>query len=178
MVYEHVFELIPRLLSAYRDQIDAVMHIGMASGRKFYTLEKLAHRDGYTKHRDLAGKVLNEDFGSGHFPECAIEMTSSFDYQQLWEDWWRYASAETQLAIPLTRDDLCQSVDAGSFLCDFIYLNSLAYYARRGNASDDVTSRPVMFLHVPGESDEKTIRRGTLVATAAVRAMADQIAFQ
>ncbi|QIW96033.1 hypothetical protein AMS68_001551 [Peltaster fructicola] len=175
VVYEHVQELIPRLLAAYQGQIDAVLHIGMASGRKFYTIEKFARRDGYTRHKDLDGKVLAEEYGPEHFPDCPSKMTTTLDYQLLWEDWFNHISLADKQESSLKREELCQSEDAGNFLCDFTYFNSLAFYARREHSNGNTTSRPVMFLHVPGESDVDSLKRGSIVAVALVRAIADQI---
>jgi hypothetical protein len=36
-----------------------------------------------------------------------------------------------------------------------------------------VEDRPVLFLHVPGESDPVTLRKGVAATTALLRAMAD-----
>lgn len=45
--YDEVRELIPKLHEGYSGSVDLVLHIGMASGRKFYCAERYGHRDGY-----------------------------------------------------------------------------------------------------------------------------------
>jgi hypothetical protein len=49
--YEEVRQLLPKLHDAYDGQVDLVLHIGMASGRKFYCAERYGRRDGYIKNK-------------------------------------------------------------------------------------------------------------------------------
>ena len=61
--YAHVREVIPELLfpqQGLKPKYDIVLNIGLAPGRNFYTLETLAHRDGYNK-KDEDGKTLEGD---------------------------------------------------------------------------------------------------------------------
>lgn len=48
VAYDEVRELIPKLHEGYSASVDVVMHIGMASGRRYYCAERYAHRDGYS----------------------------------------------------------------------------------------------------------------------------------
>jgi pyroglutamyl-peptidase len=50
--------------------------------------------------------------------------------------------------------DLRISEDPGRYLCDFIYYSSLAHLWKQGQ------EKRVVFLHVPGDSDEEAIVRG------------------
>jgi len=61
--------------------------------------------------------------------------------------------------------DIRVSEDAGRYLCDFIYFSSLAYLAQKDE------ERPVVFLHVPVDSDEAAVETGTEVALELIRAM-------
>lgn len=53
--YDDVRELIPKLHEGHSGSVDLVLHIGMASGRKFYCAERLGHRDGYSMWTCRAG---------------------------------------------------------------------------------------------------------------------------
>lgn len=72
--------------------------------------------------------------------------------------------------------DVRLSVDAGRFLCDFIYYESLSVRWKETNAGvvdADGRSREgkVCFLHVPGDTDPASLVRGTRVAEAAIRSI-------
>lgn len=71
VAYDDVRELIPKLHEAHAGSVDLVMHIGMASGRKFYCAERYGHRDGYgtfglyDKHIALAYAINSQEQRSG-----------------------------------------------------------------------------------------------------------------
>ena len=58
------------------------------------------------------------------------------------------------------------SHDAGHFLCDFIFFTSLAERWRQGDENPKVN-----FLHVPSNTDEKSIELGTKVAEGLIKAV-------
>lgn len=128
---------------------DIVLNIGMAPGRKFYTLETCAHRDGYDKP-DVEGKTLQGDtywkdeYGS---PEI---LHTGFDTEDVWRRW----------KSGLMSEDVRPSNNAGHYLCDFIYYTSMLEYWRR----DANGIRPCVFLHVPGGWQEEDVIRGREVA--------------
>lgn len=174
--YETVRELVPQLHESHCENVDLVLHIGMASGRKFYTLEEIGHRDGYHKNKDLDGKALPEDDGLLRFADCPQDMTTSLDYAAVLGRW-RMILRGLPEDFPGSGADCRSSSDAGHYLCDYIYFNSLAWYGRRsGNLVDGMASdRPVLFLHVPAESDEQTLANGKVVALALIEAMAEEM---
>ena len=55
--------------------------------------------------------------------------------------------------------DVRRSDDPGYFLCAFIYFASMAWFWKRQEKE-----RPVMFLHVPQETTEEALERGTKTA--------------
>lgn len=172
--YEEVRELVPLLHTNYLGSVDLILHIGMASGRHHYTLETYAHRDGYTKNKDLDGKTLMPDDGVKYFPDCPMMMTTSLDYDQVLRQWKN--SIETlPESSPAFGADCRPSEDAGRYLCDFIYYNSLAWFGRRNGRLDggQVTDRPVLFLHVPADSDTETLEKGREVTLALIESMVD-----
>ncbi|KAK5007739.1 hypothetical protein LTR60_005637, partial [Cryomyces antarcticus] len=163
VAYSAVRELVPKLYPT-DSKIDLVLHIGMAGGRDHYSMERVGHRDGYDKNRDVDGRTLAADDGAQYWPECPATLATSVAC----EDVWRRCRA--QLADQSI--DVRPSHDAGHFLCDFIYYSSLAHFYRRGEGGKD-GERPVMFLHVPGDSDAQAVARGRQVAEALVRALVE-----
>lgn len=174
--YESVRDLIPKIHESYIDKVDLVLHIGMASGRSFYTLEQIGHRDGYHKNKDLDGKTLALDEGLLRFADCPIDMTTSLNYAGVLGRW-QTAILDLAEGTPGFGADCRPSKDAGNFLCDYIYFNSLAWYGRRSyNVVDGMASdRPVLFLHVPAESDERSLAMGRAVTLALIQAMVEEL---
>lgn len=177
VAFDEVRELVPQLHNDYAGTADVVLHIGMASGRKFYCIERYAHRDGYTKNKDLDGNIPPEDEGRTVFADCPTTMTTSLDYDNVLLNW-----QGNVLEIPENKPgwgcDLKESHDAGHYLCDYIYFNSLAFTGRRSGDMEAVgsISRPVLFMHVPAESDGDMLERGTAVTVELLRAIADDFA--
>ena len=134
---------------------DIVLNIGMAPGRKFYTLETCAHRDGYNKP-DVDGRTLQ---GDTHWKDTygAPEILhTGFDTEDVWRRW----------KSGLMSEDIRPSNNAGHYLCDFTYYASMLEYWRR----DSNQMRPCMFLHVPGGYDEEDVIQGREVTLGLIAA--------
>lgn len=146
--YAHVRETIPELLfpkDGLKPKYDIVLNIGLAPGRNFYTLETLAHRDGYNK-KDEDGKTLEGDTFWVIDLKAPERLYTCFDTEDVWRRW----------KSGLMNVDLRPSNNAGHYLCDFTYYACLLEYWRR----DPKGRRPCMFLHVPSGLEEEDIRRG------------------
>lgn len=172
--FDSVRELVPKLHDEHAGSIDAVLHIGMASGRKHYCIERYAHRDGYVKNKDLDGKIPPSNEGSTIFADCPAKMTTSLDYDDILQNWQTNVHSIPE-EIPGGDCEIKESQDAGHYLCDYIFFNSLAHTGRKSGQMEGhgSTLRPVLFLHVPAESDGDMLERGTAVTVELIRAMAD-----
>lgn len=172
--YSEVREFVPVLHNTLRGVVDLVLHLGMASGRKHYTAEVFAHRDDYGKNRDVDGEVLRAEDGAVHYGDCPAVMTTGLDCEDVLRKW-RGNVSSLPVEAPAARADCQLSEDAGHYLCDFIYFNSLAWYGRRSGKLDGgkASDRPVMFLHVPAECDAETLETGHQVTVALIEAMVD-----
>ncbi|KAF2773721.1 peptidase C15, pyroglutamyl peptidase I-like protein [Teratosphaeria nubilosa] len=172
--YEDARKLLPPLLESYGKTVDVVLHIGMASGRQYYTAERYGHRDGYARNKDVDGRLPPYDEPQAVFGDCPTKMETSLDFDDVVKKW---QSAVLQIpdASPAHGAVCRPSEDAGRFLCDYTYFNSLAWYGRRSGKLEggERNDRPVLFLHVPAESDEVGLERGRGVAIALVRAMVE-----
>jgi pyroglutamyl-peptidase len=171
-----VRELVPALWQGQK--IDYAVHIGMASGRKFYSVERRGHRDGYVM-RDVDNEFLGDaerrkregtDWIWNNVPE---ELLSSVTIDDVWRRWRTALPVCVSVGcsgmwtmLTFGQDvDIRVSEDAGRYLCDFIYFSSLAYLTKKEE------ERRVVFLHVPVDSDEAALNTGTEVALELIRAM-------
>jgi hypothetical protein len=162
---------VPQLLARYDP--DYVFHIGMAGGRDYYALETRAHRDGY-RIRDVDGRDgfldgearwKKESRGAGGelLPDVLECGWGVEDVERRWRAELGLGREEAEAEEPRVK----MSVDAGRFLCDFIFYESLSVRWREGK--DRVGK--VCFFHVPGETDEGSLQTGARVAEAAIRSV-------
>ncbi len=163
--YPTVASLVPQLLIRYNP--DYIFHIGMAGGRDYYALETIAHRDGY-RIRDVDGRdgFLDGEarWRAGGGPDmCPEILECGWDVQEV-EKRWR----ET-LGLSVVGEDpkVRMSKDAGRFLCDFIFYESMS---ERWKERGDMVGK-VCFFHVPGETDDMSVEKGVRVAEAAIRSV-------
>lgn len=182
VAYNHVVNFIPGFLppaNPITPAPDIVLHIGLAAGRPYYTLEKGAHGRGYGEIPDVDGEkfpdhVANEKFPPELFPYVLHTSFDTTDVVTRWQSNLGHSSADAQppphAQIPSTSvPDVRLSPDAGNFMCGFIYWNSLAHYF-----SMNENERPVAFMHVPdlSDSDEK-LETGRNVAIALIKALVE-----
>jgi len=163
--YPTVASLVPRLLAQYNP--DYIFHIGMAGGRDFYALETLAHRDGY-RIRDVDGRDGYIDgearWRAGGGPDmCPEVLDCGWDVEDVQARW----REELGLGIDDDEPRVKMSMDAGRFLCDFIFYESLS---TRWKEQGDRVGK-ACFFHVPGETDDRNLQKGVRVAEAAIRSV-------
>ena len=172
--YDEVRTLVPVLHDSLKTSVDLVLHIGMASGRTFYTAELYGHRDGYSKNKDLDGKTVSTEDGLEYFGDCPAMMTTSLDYDEVLRGW-NLNLLKVPEDSPGFGAECRPSENAGHYLCDYIYYNSLAWYGRQHNRLDggEASDRPVLFLHVPADSSPEALARGKQVTLALIQSMVD-----
>jgi hypothetical protein len=104
-------------------------------------------------------------------------MTTSLEYSTLLK-LWNDNIASLPETSPAFNADIRPSDDAGRYLCDYTYFNSLAYFGRRSGVlesgkNDKASDRPVLFFHVPAESHGDMIEKGRDVCLALIRSMVE-----
>jgi pyrrolidone-carboxylate peptidase len=195
--YATVATLLPQLIAQHSP--DYIFHIGMAGGREHYTLETIAHRDGY-KIRDVDDR---DGWRDGEFvwkregvPEAIRVGWDQVDVLGRWEREVRAREEAMGLGAAVRfgggmglgewgverrkRDfSVCRlSADAGRFLCEFTLFESLSrgwvvgekgLVGEVGNGED--RRGKVAFLHVPGAFAREDVLRGVRVAEAAIRSL-------
>ena len=172
VAYATVREALPLILEEFAAsnsgrRPDLIIHIGIASPRQYYSVETLAHRDDYII-TDVEGRTGYEDgekrWRKLDLPPILIpgrvtdDPSSASSYQpeeQFLNTWCSFAP----------KSDLRISKDAGHYLCDFIFYTSLSLALQQGH------DRNVLFLHVPGGSEDADIEQGRVVAIALIKAM-------
>lgn len=90
VAYKTVRELVPKLWDGRK--IDYAVHIGMASGRRFYSVERRGHRDGYSMEdvdNELLGdharkKIEGDKWIWNGLPE---ELLTTADIDDVWRRW-------------------------------------------------------------------------------------------
>ncbi|OAA37230.1 Peptidase C15, pyroglutamyl peptidase I-like protein [Metarhizium rileyi] len=162
--YKVVRDLVPGFWDTYQGhKVDMAIHIGMASPRPFYQIERRAHRRGY-KSLDVdnemlvdgpEGKVDDEDWIWHGLPD---EILSDFDIDDVHSRWQRLSSKDMDLRV---------SEDPGRYLCDFIYYSSLAHLYKASRP------RKVVFLHVPSDASDTYVSRGRELTMNLIRALVE-----
>ncbi|KAJ4348488.1 uncharacterized protein N0V89_009864 [Didymosphaeria variabile] len=176
VAYHKVVDLVPHLLppgSHQHPAPDIILHIGLAAGRTFYTLEQGSHGRGYGKIPDVDGQRFLDEDAEARFPKDIFPpvLHTSFDTADVlvrWREGLGHPHLEAGLLLGAA-PDVRISPDAGNFMCGFIYYNSLAHYFEK---KED--ERPVAFMHVPdlSGSDEK-LAVGRDVAIALIKALVE-----
>ncbi|KAJ5822956.1 Peptidase C15 pyroglutamyl peptidase I [Penicillium robsamsonii] len=171
VAYATVREALPLILekfvASHGRRPDLIIHIGIAAPRQYYSVETLAHRDNYNI-TDVNGRPGYVD-GEKRWKELGLppiltpgratdDPSSASPYQpedQFLETWRSFAP----------KSDLRISKDAGHYLCDFIFYTSMSLAHLQGQ------DRNVLFLHVPGGSEDADIEQGRVVTLALIKAM-------
>ena len=132
-----------------------MIHIGMATSRKFYSVERRGYRDGY-EMRDVDGELLSDtEEGRQEWDGLPKELLTDINVDDVWQRW-RAALSDADVRI---------SEDAGRYLCDYIYYSTLAQLFRKGE------ERRVVFLHVPVESNDAAVKAGVEITIELIRAL-------
>ncbi|KIW02748.1 uncharacterized protein PV09_05820 [Verruconis gallopava] len=140
---------------------DIILHIGLAAGRKFFTMERQSQREPYWEKKDVKGEVFSREMTEKLWPNMKFPMVlkPTFDCGDVWLRW--RANVDKRL-------DVRPSDDPGNYLCGFIYYYSMAWFWARASKE-----RPVMFLHVPDLPTEELVEGGREVTIGLIRALVE-----
>ena len=135
---------------------DLVVHLGLAPGRNFFSIESIAHRDGYVK-LDIHGNNLDGDTFWHDVFGAPLTLQPTLNLPHIWKGW--------KQALP--DEDLRLSNNAGRYLCEFIFYAGMLEYSRR----DPTGKRPCIFCHVPPGAEEGDLLRGKEAVQALITTM-------
>ena len=130
---------------------DAVIHLGLAQGRNYYSIESCANRDGYCK-KDVCGKNMEGDTFWRDAYGAPPVLRPTIDIIQVARHW--RASADAVVKV---------SANAGRYLCEYLFFASMLQFWRRNSLS-----RPIMFCHVPAGHQTEDLERGRKVILALI----------
>ncbi|QDS71436.1 hypothetical protein FKW77_003544 [Venturia effusa] len=164
VAYQTVLDLVPKLLDPVEGEVqaDIVLHIGLAAGRPFYTLERQSPRSPYWTGRDVDNQIFSQEKTDQLWPLLKFPqfLKPTFDANDVYERW--------KAHLPNPNTDVRPSSDPGNFLCGFIYYMSMSWFWRK-----QAEERPVMFLHVPLLTGEEQIEEGRDVAVGLIKALVE-----
>jgi len=182
--YSGVQNELPAILEDYASKHsgkrpDFIIHIGIASKRSYYSVETLAHRDGY-RIPDIDGlfgyepgervwkmeglPLILEPGPAQRASRLETETipSSNFEIKPYPPD---SHFLETWESFTASKPDLRVSDYAGRYLCEFIFYASLALALR------DERPLSVLFFHVPGCLDDASLEVGRETAVALIKTM-------
>ena len=210
--YAYIRQYIQKLYDTYEDTVHLMLHLGMADGWDFYTVERFAYQEGFSSSwsgaartgkeyyyfiDDEAGKTakdITEGEGKGMWLNMPMGLSPSLDVDGVAKksmEILKVDETETRLAIhnrlnratdhtvvqnrmpDLTIGKSANVVphhEAGSYCCGFIYYESLATSLKRRKRKIHV-----LFSHVPGESDERSLQKGRDAVLAVIGAACHQM---
>lgn len=129
VTYETVRALVPILweggLQPQPRKIDYMIHLGMATGRDYFTIETCGSRDGYA-YPDANGEFLGDgdrrrkEGDNWIWAGLPERLETDLNTHQILLRWRRALTPEMELNLRI-------SENAGKYLCDFIYYSSLAH---------------------------------------------------
>jgi pyroglutamyl-peptidase len=164
VAYQAVYDIIPKLLTPVEGekQPDIILHIGLAAGRPFYTLERQSPRSPYWTSRDVDGRIFSQEKTDELWPLLKFPqfLKPTFDVEDVYKRWKSHLSD--------SRIDIRPSSDPGNFLCGFIYYMSMSWFWRK-----QAEERPVMFLHVPLLVGDEQVEEGKGVAIGLIKALVE-----
>ncbi|KAI5289734.1 hypothetical protein KEM54_003326 [Ascosphaera aggregata] len=181
VAYDTVYTLTRDGIKQFRNDNDGhtpdiVIHIGMARSRNYYCLETCARREGY-ELVDVEGRraaECEERFRSEGYPDTlrpgdapcnsCTNMDPKSDGTLIPSQPNEHLLNVWQRSVP-NFEDLRLSKDAGKYLCEFIYYNSLAHAWKEGR------NLSVVFVHVPGWDTSKDIERGRDVIIGLIKSL-------
>lgn len=180
--YAYIRSFIQDLYDEYGDSLDVIIHLGMADGWEFYSLEERAF------HADFKCNwwgPIEEAAGYYRIPDDVGETVEDIKKgRDLWKD--SPQGIATALYLPVIASEVMRVVnnpdgnklkvsvvphfDPGSYGCGFIYYESLATCLKRR------LNTKVLFVHVPGWKEPERLMRGRDVVCAIVGSVCRQAA--
>lgn len=166
VAYHSTHAAVPQLLSSARP--DLVLHIGLAAGRAFFAIEKSSAKHGYDRNADVDGRRWTARESDHAWRGAPERLETGLLFEAVWARW-----REACEGLVKGQDvvEVRPSDDVGSYLCGFIYYNSLAWFWEREKEEEGGVERPVLFLHVPACPEERDVERGTEITVELIKAM-------
>ena len=191
--YAQIRRFVREMWDEHGQELDLVLHLGMADGWEWFTIEGYAFKEGFTsdfdsstRHQegyyhilDDAGKTVSDitkSEGKGVWDALPVGLAPNINVDQAVQDATRLLKKEDadRTSVPASErnPDVIAHHEAGDYCCGFIYYESLANCKTRG-----VDTR-VVFTHVPGWRDSKRLEGGSHAVCAIIGSVCLQISKQ
>lgn len=195
--YAHIRQYVRELHDKHDAEVDIYLHMGMAFGWNFVSVERRAYRQdmtcswwspmqekGYYLIKDNVGKTV-EDAGPCPWMEVPIGLNTMFDVDKIIEGAQSVlamnrslavveqiqAGAPHEVPIPARGGHIPVKAhhEGGAYCCGFINYESLANcYTRRREAN-------VLFCHIPGQTDKASLEGARDAVLAVIVAAVSQL---
>ncbi|TAQ87724.1 hypothetical protein B7494_g3944 [Chlorociboria aeruginascens] len=152
--YAYIRTYIQAMYDEYGDELDAVVHLGMADGWEWYSVEERAfnerftsswwstrygeeEKEGYYLFPDDAGKTVRDISGRGKgiWDEMPMGLESRVNVGKVVRDVVSVLNDESETSVQggeKLKVDVIPHFEAGFYGCGFIYYESLATCRERG----------------------------------------------
>ncbi|KAE9372001.1 peptidase C15, pyroglutamyl peptidase I-like protein [Stipitochalara longipes BDJ] len=189
--YAYIRTYIQDLYDKYQDEVDAIVHLGMANRWEWYSVEERAFNEkftsdwwcqqeadvGYYMVPDAAGKTvkdISKEEGKGMWDDMPLGLKAAgVNVRIIVDDVKKVVNFESEEERRKEKEkvkiDVISHDEAGNFGCGFIFYESLATCRRRK------LNMRVLFCHVPGWSDSERLERGADFVCAVIGAVCRQI---
>ncbi|PSK34585.1 hypothetical protein B9Z65_8911 [Elsinoe australis] len=182
--YKFIREYCEKLHMENDDAIDLFLHVGMAYGWDFVSVERCAYKEvmtsswaknwktrtGYYTTPDDSGKTV-KDLGPCPWDDLPIGLSPCLDIDATIDGarlalQTKHAFGKQKETVPIV---IKQHEEAGTYCCGFIYYESMAQRIKKGKKPN------VLFCHVPGETDQLTLERARDAIVAVIASAANQL---
>lgn len=156
VVYEDVYKLVPDLVKDYPN-VEYFIHVGVHQEATNFRIERRA-RHGPYERKDVLGHSFSEENDS-KWHSLPDELFTPIDAQSLVET----VKADVKI------DRIETSEDAGLFLCEFIFYNSL-FQTQLLRKTTGIPANS-LFFHVPTGLSSGEIEQGRDILLSIIRAL-------
>lgn len=190
--YAQIRRFVHDMWDEHGEDLDVVLHLGMADGWEWFAIERYAFKEGFTSDFDTslglkrgyytmlddAGKTaedITKEEGRGIWDVLPVGLTTNVDVDRAVRDVKRLLHKEERddemVSLPVSKGnpDVIAHHEAGAYCCGFIYYESLASRKTRG------LDTKVIFTHVPGWRDNRRLAKGANAVCAIIGAACLQI---
>ncbi|KAF2502809.1 peptidase C15, pyroglutamyl peptidase I-like protein [Lophium mytilinum] len=157
--YATILPIVPKLLAEYNP--DIVVHIGLAVGQPYYSLEKSAPKSGYHQNPDVTRRVFTKAETKKAWGKLPETLSSTIDLDAVGPKW------IAGVKIGKFGADVRVTDDVGEFTCGFVYFATLAEMSKKAG------ERPVVFLHVPEMESETEFQTGAGVVVECIKTLVE-----
>lgn len=188
--YAQIRRFVQKLWDEHGQDLDLVLHLGMADGWEWFTIERYAFKEGFSSDFDTslglkkgyytmlddAGKTVEDitkEEGKGIWDALPFGLAPNIDVDRAVQEVKILLNNEyddmVAISVSKRNPDVIAHHEAGAYCCGFIYYESLASCKVRN------LDTKVIFTHVPGWRDKERLAKGADAVCAIIGSACLQI---